>query len=318
MSAVTEPATAGGAQLVAAAMNLAVDATAAEVVGALADGGVPCMVLKGTSLTEWLYGPESDRVSVDVDLLVPPWMLGAAEEVLRELGYRPVVPAARANDRPRLACVWKRDRSADVDLHTSIGGIGVSSAEAWRVLATQTDEAAVGRTRVEVLAPAAQAFHLALHAAKHGVGHARPQRDLERAAATLLPEVWRDAAALAVRLDAVPMFTAGLTLIPSGEALIARLGLVRTTTLEVALRTQSPPALTMGVAWLAGLPGWHAKASFVALKAFPPADHMRRWHPLARRGRLGLAAAYAYRPVWFLLNVRPALAAWRRAKSKSQ
>jgi hypothetical protein len=299
-------------------MNLAVDATASEVVGACREAGVPCIVLKGPALSEWLYGPQSDRISVDVDLLVSPGALGAAEDVLKELGYEPVVPATRANDRPRLACVWKRDRSVDIDLHTTIGGVGVSSEETWRVLSKQTDEIPVGRTLMEVLAPAAQAFHLAVHAAKHGVGHPRPLRDLERAVEILLPHVWRDAAALAVRLDAVPMFTTGLSLIPAGDALIAELGLIRRTNLETALRTQTPPPLTMGVAWLAELPGWRAKAAFVILKAFPPADHMRRWHPLARRGHLGLATAYAYRPVWFLLNVRPALAAWRRAKSASR
>ena len=57
---------------VAAAYNLVVDATTAEVVGALRDVDAPCIVLKGPALADWLYGPNSDRYSVDVDLLVNP------------------------------------------------------------------------------------------------------------------------------------------------------------------------------------------------------------------------------------------------------
>jgi hypothetical protein len=319
MSLVSVGAKTEGASLVAAAMNLAVDATASEVVSAFRDAGVPCIVLKGPSLTEWLYGHDSDRASVDVDLLISVGVLDAAEDALRALGYEPVVPVPRPSGRPGYARVWHRPgASPNVDLHTTIVGIGVSSEEAWSVLAENTHDVTVGRTRVEAFAPGAQAFHLALHAAKHGVRHSRPLRDLARAVDTLLPEVWRDAAALAVRLDAVPAFTTGLSLVPRGEDLTGRLGLVRGTSLDAALRKQTAPALSLGIAWLAELPGWRAKAAFVAGKVVPPAAYMRRWHPLARRGQLGLAAAYAYRPIWFLINLGPAIAAWRRAKSESQ
>jgi hypothetical protein len=301
-------------------MNLAVDATASEVVGAFREAGVPCIVLKGPALSEWLYGPQSDRISVDVDLLVSDCLLGTAEDALRGLGYLPVVPEPHPSDRrPRYARVWQRaGASRNVDLHTTIVGIGVSSEEAWGVLAENTQEVAVGKTCMDVLAPGAQAFHLALHAAKHGVRHARPLRDLERAIGTFLPEAWRDAAALAVRLEAVPAFAAGLSLVPAGEEMTERLGLVRVTSFDAALRKETAPALSLGVAWLVQIPSWRAKAAFVVAKVAPPAAHMRRCHPVARRGRLGLATAYAYRPVWFLLNVRPALAAWRRAKSASR
>ena len=44
-----------------------------------------------------------------------------------------------------------------------------------------------------------------------------------------------------------------------------------------------------------------------------PADFMRLWHPLARRGPVGLAAAYLYRPFWLAVKLPVGVRAWRRA-----
>lgn len=307
-----------GTKLLAVAQNLAIDAISIVVVGAFQAEGVRCIVLKGPALTDWLYGPASDRSSEDVDLLVAPKTVPSAEDALRGLGYMPLMPAVHPSDRPRYARAWHRGAgTVNVDLHTTLVGIRVPPDEAWRVLAAETQDVTVGRMRMQVLSPGAQALHLALHAAKHGRHPERPRRDLERALETLLPEVWREAAALAVRLDAVPAFAAGLSFVPEGEALVARLGFVGTTSLDAALRKQGAPALSLGVAWLAEVPGIRAKTRFVLGKVAPTPDYMRSWHPLARRGHLGLLAAYAYRPIWLLLKLGPALAAWRRARKVS-
>jgi hypothetical protein len=49
-------------------------------------------------------------------------------------------------------------------------------------------------------------------------------------------------------------------------------------------------------------------------KTFPPPAFMRAWSPLARRGALGLALAYAWRPVWLVVHSGAAVRAWRRAR----
>lgn len=305
-------------RLVAAAMNLTVDATAMEVVAALGAASVTCILLKGPPLAEWLYGPDSARFSVDVDLLVSPTELAHAETVLEALGYSPLAPHVRASDRPRYARVWGRESGgANVDLHTTLAGIGLPAREAWSVLSGETEEVAVGRVRARVLDPAARALHVVLHAAKHGVQHSKPLADLERALEILPFELWQEAAVLAVRLDAVPAFSTGFALVPGGDGLSADLGLSGTSSVEVALRAQTPPPLALGVEWFSRLPGPRAKARFVAGKIFPPPAFMRRWSPLARRGRLGLVAAYVYRPLWLLLKLGPAVAGWRRAKRAS-
>jgi hypothetical protein len=43
---------------------------------------------------------------------------------------------------------------------------------------------------------------------------------------------------------------------------------------------------------------------------------IRAWSPLARRGRVGLAVAYAYRPLWVLWRVGPAV--WALARARKQ
>lgn len=289
-----------------------------EVVRAFQAGEVPCIVLKGPALADWLYGPAADRYSVDVDLLVASASLSAAEKVLRRLGYAPLVADVHPSDRPRYARVWHRDDdSANVDLHTTLAGVGLPSDEAWAVFSSETEPRAVGTARAEILAPGARALHVALHAAGHGPENPKSSEDLQRALELLPLEVWHEATALAMRLEAVPAFATGLALVPKGRELAEHLGVAGQSTVETALRVQRTTPLALGVEWLSRLPGKRAKIQFVASKVVPPPSFVRRWHPLARRGRLGLAAAYAYRPIWLLLRLGPAFVAWRRAKKES-
>ena len=60
------------------------------VLGALRGAGLPAMVLKGPALAETVYPSPATRPMTDVDLLVRPHHVGAADGVLVGLGYRPV------------------------------------------------------------------------------------------------------------------------------------------------------------------------------------------------------------------------------------
>ena len=46
----------------------------------------------------------------------------------------------------------------------------------------------------------------------------------------------------------------------------------------------------------------------------PPVSFIRAWSPLATRGRVGLVAAYAYRPLWVLWHAGPSL--WALARTR--
>jgi hypothetical protein len=300
-------------RLLAVGADIAIEATAAEAVGALRSAGIRTILLKGPSLARWLYDSESTRLAVDVDLLIAVADRAAAEAVLAHLGYSPF-PSNVAGEEVKHAHHWDRELNGiSVDLHLTLPGVGLSDEEAWSVLSRHTEQLVVGGVSLEVLAPAARAMHVALHAAQHGPGFKGPLTDLERALDQLPPQIWEDAAALAVRLDAESMFAAGLRLLDHGKQILARLGLSERMTVEASLRATTPPDLALGFHQLASTPGLRPKLAFLARKIVPPAAWMRSCVPLAQRGRLGLAAAYLLRPFWMLRRAGPGFRAWRRA-----
>jgi hypothetical protein len=179
-----------------------------------------------------------------------------------------------------------------------------------------TDE--LGGASVEVPRADARLLLLALHAAQHGAREPQPLRDLARALDIGTRAEWRDAASLATPLGAEAAFAAGLGLLEPGQTLREEFRLSASPTVESALRATTAPALTLGLDWLVRLPGVRARLGFVVRKAFPPAGFMRTWSPLARRGRLALAAAYLWRPLWLLGRAGPAIRALRRARKESR
>ena len=305
--------------MLAAAANSAVAATAAEVVTALDEARIRSILLKGPSVTDWLYDGAGERFSVDVDLLVSPADTGGAEAVLSRLGFTAFPENADARSQPHHAHAWNRATSpVGVDLHANLGGVGVTSEEAWRVLSKKTEIQYIGGACVDVLAPAARALHVSLHAAQHGARWQWGVDDLSRALDRVPFSVWQEATELAATLEATAPFAAGLALLPKGREVKRRLGLPDKTTVEVALRAATPPDLALGLQRLATIRGLRAKSVFVLRKLFPPAPWMRTWLPLAHRGRLGMAAAYGWRPLWLLLRVAPAVRALYRARKQSR
>ncbi len=299
---------------VAAGLNLAVETATAEIVQALAEEHVCSIVLKGPLLTRWLYTDDAARSSTDVDLLVAPHDFERAEAVLSKLGFELLSLEGIPYDRPWNAHEWHGPRGIGVDLHRELVGIRTAAEEVWQVLSAQTETVTAGGAKVKALAPGARAFHVALHAAQHGIHYEKALVDLERALETLPSTTWDQAAEVAARLNALPSFVAGLRLVPAGAALAAQLKLPKAISVEATLLVSSPPHTAGGFEWLERLPGSRAKSIFLVRKLFPPAAWLRSWSPLARRGSLGLAVAYVWRPIWLLVHAGPGLVAWRRAR----
>jgi hypothetical protein len=296
-----------------AAITMAVDAAAADVVTAFQESGVRCILLKGRTLGQWLYGESELRTYVDVDLLVDPQDFTRAEEVLAEFELErfPVAGVDHAD-------TWMLDpRRIPVELHRSLVGVGASPEHVWRLLSSDTELMDVGGVTVEALGIPARAMHVAIHAAQHGSGVRKFLDDLSRALAQG-EETWRAAQALAQELDAVEAFSAGLRLLPEGRRLAMELSLPRRTSAQTVLLTHSPPPLAMGVARVASASGVRAKARLLIRKVFPEPAFMRVWSTLARRGRLGLAAAYLLRPLWIVWRSGPALRAWFTARKEAR
>jgi hypothetical protein len=297
-----------------AAGGLAVDAVAAEVVSALRAQGVEPILLRGPALARLLYA-DGVRAYGDVDLLVEAAAQTRAQDVLVDIGFE--ASPNVVHFRPAHASAWRRSGGVNVDLHHTLVGVGRPSKDVWELLSAQTESLSVGGIEIAVLNPAAAALQVALHAAQHGVGVKRPLRDLELAVALLSAETWSRAAAFADSLEATEAFAAGLRLLPAGAHMADQLDLPRQVSAEIALRARTPPPVSRGIMRLTRTRGFRAKARLLGRELVPEPVFLRRHSALARRGRLGLAITYLYRPFWLLWHLLPGLRAWRHAQREA-
>jgi hypothetical protein len=207
---------------------------------------------------------------------------------------------------------------AQVDLHQTLFGVGAAPIAVWSELAGGTDTITVADAEVEVLTPPAQVLHVAMHAAQHiGEGEEKSLEDLTRAIAKVPHHTWAEALAIAERLDATPTFALGLDLLPEGSDLARRLGVVEADLARAATEPGSTANLAVGIERLMREPRMGARLKILMREVVPTRDFMRWWSALARRGPLGMAMAYLWRPLWLILHLRPSIRAWRRHRSGS-
>jgi len=296
---------------------MAVDTVAAEVFSALGQAGVSAVLLKGPAIVRWLYPPGGERIYADVDILVSPDAFARAAQVIAALGFSRFQYTG-VHQIPH-ADTWQRERDGGlVDLHRNLLGVGADGREAWSVLTRRTESMCVAGVELQVLGRPARLLHIALHAAQHGVRAQRTLTDLSLALEQAPEGTWLAAAAMAGQLDAVEGFAAGLRLLPTGRALAERLELPRRGSVEVALRANTAPPVALGIDRLHRTNGPLAKLELIARKVVPNPAFMRAWSSLARRGHVGLLAAYLWRPVWLLWRLAPAVQAWRSARHRAK
>jgi hypothetical protein len=147
-----------------------------EVLRALADGGVPVVVLKGAALAETVYHNLALRPMYDVDLLVRESDVAAALAVFAGCGCTPVEPQRIHAFRNGFLHSLVLHRAAgptvlEVEVHRTL----IDAPSHRRVLALQwfwdhTAQARVGKVPAMVLAPEAQLLHLCAHARLHHQG----------------------------------------------------------------------------------------------------------------------------------------------------
>lgn len=299
----------------AAAQRLKIDYVTAEVHRAFADAGIATILLKGPSIVRWLYEPGDARSYADSDLLVAPHQFALAGELLTTLGFEPEFVEESLPDWWREHGVgWSRAADqTEVDLHRTLAGLEAEPEHVWRTLSASADTLEVGGEQVRVLSIAARALHLALHAAQHGAA-GRQAHEVELAIAHADDATWHAASDLARRLDGVAAFATGLRFAPSGTALADRLGLQDENSVRVTLRASGTVDGTLTLDRLARS-SLRTRLSIVRHKLFPPPTYMRKWSPLARRGPLGLAGAYVWRPIWVLKQLPRARRELRAART---
>ena len=302
------------------AANLLRESATADVLRVLEAAGVESLLLKGASVARWLYDNEDPRAYADCDLLVNPTHLEAAEKALGELGYRPEIDRRAMPDwwQEHAVAWFPEDDGIVVDLHGTIPDVGIDPHELWQTLARHREEIVVGGFPAQTLTIPGRACLLALHAAHHGVGWGRFLDDLERGVVMADFATWKAAAELAASLRAIPAFAAGLRLVEPGRALALRLDLPAEGSVDLALKTTTPPPIALGFDQLARATGWRERATILRHKFFPPVTFMKRWSPLAQQGRRGLARAYVQRWAWLLGNAPAGFRAWRSAQRRSR
>jgi hypothetical protein len=309
------------AVLLTVGARLRVDAWTAEVVTALRVAKVEAVLLKGPVIGRWLYAEEPrKRTYHDVDLLIAPRDRASAERVLRELGFsEPVVDLP--GEWPLHARSWLRGADgAVVDLHRCLHGTeAVPTERVWRMITAHLESQTVANVVVSVPDEVVRTLHVALHIDAKDAPTSTPRRDLERAATQVSEATWQQAVALARELGIEAEMGARLRSVPGTIPLAESLGLPSSGAprfeLRVAARSAGVDPSVYAVARFQDLRG-RERRRFVRQKLLPPVAFMRDWSPIARRGRVGLAAAYVLRVAWCAARLPLALKGWRRTRKR--
>ena len=290
---------------------------------AFAAASIESILLKGPTIATWLYANDRPRLYADSDLLIQRSDWSKAQGIMRELGFADSLgQLAHPRMESGAGYPWARlaDR-AEVDLHCTLFGLGAEPEAVWDALFSSAEHEPIGGANVRTSSHPARLVHIALHAVQHGgedqanpmlALERRPMVDLERAV-TLVPlSTWVKARELAEQLDGGAAFAAGLSLIPDGKELAAAIGARGEYAVKTMLRLENVP-MSEGFAELSEAKGFGAKLALLVREVFPTPAFMRWWKPLARRGPLGLATAYAWRFVWLTYRAIPGYLTWRRA-----
>jgi hypothetical protein len=308
------------------ARSLMLDAAAVHCVSALRAAGIRAILLKGPVTARWLYSDAGNRDYTDVDLLVARGELRRALRILGGLGYRDTQADRSPNETPTHARALALEPSSGprgsvrfptgllVDLHWTFHGIGAPDAEFWGVVTGDAERMRITGTEIEIPSEPTRTLLLSLHAATTGAIAGRALADLDRGLERLADETWVAAHELARQLDALPRFIAGLRMRPVGRELIGRLHLEGDMDALSAMRAVGVPPVAGGLERLRTTHGLGPRMLLLARELVPTRSFMRNWSPLARRGAVGLALAYAYRPFALALKLPAALRAHARAR----
>lgn len=281
----------------------------------LASCGVDALVLKGPSLTSWLYAPGERIPSSDVDVLVGPSHARAATRCAQDLGYAEYYAGLAGTEVPGYACSLRLARPGEgdtfLDLHTAYPGIGIAPESSFQRLWSTREEGAIAGVPVWFPSKPARALIVALHVARDP-GPEKSHEDLRRAWQALGPTGRQQLAELAHTLDAAPALRAGLEAEPSlGRSAVAELGLSHVAVPpEWALLSGAASGTTMHLFEVSRRP-WRQRPRALAQWAFPSPALMRLRDPRATGGRVPLARAYAER-IWVGTKALPG--AWRRLR----
>ena len=291
------------------------DRAAVEAVTAFESVGVDAVLLKGPVLARQLYADGEIRGYSDVDLLVARRDLATAGEALTRLNYSKPHEVLGVDDVAGIlhSELWNRASETGgpqpLDLHWRLDGCDAPDDVVWDALFAGRASMELRGKAVWVLGRDGLALHMALHAAQHGPQDTKAIGDLARGVDRWGSDVWRAAAGLAGRVQAVPAFAAGLRLLPEGAGLAAQLGLPPAPELEWKIQNRAErPRGTFHLQAMAGARGFRERIDVVRRSLLPKPRWIETEFPWASKSRPLLLLAYARHilraPAW-------AARAWR-------
>nr|WP_275672686.1 nucleotidyltransferase family protein [Thermomonas flagellata] len=278
---------------------LAREASARAVLDQLAEAGLPCFVLKGMALGQWLYPAPELRPGCDIDLLVADLAQAeAATAALVAAGWTLAhgVAPRQASDT-QVALVDPARRGVVLDLHWRLlnhAGLdrGLAFADLWA-----RAQALPGlHPQARALGAADALLHAALHRAGNRAAGTHDRLlwlyDVHLLAARCGPGDWArllapaaDPVHLAALVDALQAAHAAFA-----TALPPELAEAAARSAGAGLHLDAPGAFDRS--HLRGLP-WPQRLRWLWHKLLPPPAFMR--HRYDAHGPLGLAAAYLRR-----------------------
>ncbi len=298
------------------ARGILIDTWTAEVVTALHERGIRPLLLKGPATACWLYADEPwARTYVDIDLLVAPTDFAGAEAALRRIGFQqPIDPAGLVWH----AWTWVRPfDGAKVDLHLTLHCLEhLPAAQVWAEVSRDAETCDIRGVAVAIPGIVARTLQVALHVDAAEDQGSKPAEDLRRALAQVDRDTWSAAADVARRLGVAPAMGARLRQTQDGRRLADELGLpeggvIRDHLLaDIAESRTSPRAYLL---WcLTSQTTYRARARWIIQREVPPRRYMRELYPLARKGDLGLVAAYGLRMGRDVVRLPGAVLGWIR------
>lgn len=298
--------------IVNAGVDAALDAWTRRLVVSLEQEGVRVIVLKGPRQTQWLHGNAFHaHHSTDIDLFVDPLQRATLGPALRARGFRLQPSSLHGDIDPSAPSEWRSTEIPfSIDLHSDLWGAEAPPEKVWEALKLQSGQ----ENGITILSAPAMALHVVLHAAQHGPGDAKTERDLFQAISKLDLGQWLDVKRIATDIEALAALRAGLEMSPRGAQIALDLGLGTVQVPDyIRLRAAGARSEALAVLEVKRTNGTVARSRLVARKLVPPRAFMEYWYPDSG-GRLTLLRAHASRWRRILRNAPAAIGELRDRK----
>ncbi|MFL6299148.1 MAG: nucleotidyltransferase family protein [Terriglobales bacterium] len=197
--------------------NLLLTSELLRAVSSLSEAGVEAVPLKGPALATRIYGDIGLRPFSDIDLLIRPEQIAAAEAVALKLGYEPEIsiPAAHRDRWLKQQCelTFRRAGVSRLEFHWDIShphfALGTGVDDFW----SRSRTVQIGDSKLSDLSEQDLLFTLIVHGTRHGWSRLMWLVDLAELLGSLPHINWKLSAANAEERGAARMIATALVLV---------------------------------------------------------------------------------------------------------